>query len=70
MATTMIQGVKAKHAITTPNCRKIHGNAGLGAFDEAVKRIREEYVRCLEGWQESEKQPDYHLVLTVQRPVK
>lgn len=68
MASTTIPGVRAIHTIITPNCRAIHGNAGLGAFDEAVRRVREEYARCLKGWQDSEKQPDYHLVLTVQRP--
>ena len=70
MASTTIPGVRAKHTIITENCRNLHGNSGLGAFDEAVKRIREEYANCLKGWQESERQPNYHLVLTVERPTE
>lgn len=62
-----IPGVKALHTVITPNCRKIHGNNGMGAFDEAVKRLREEYAHCLDGWEKAENQPNYHLVLMVER---
>ena len=63
-----IPGVKALHTIITPNCRVLHGNNGLGAFDEAAKRLRVKYAEFLDGWQKAERQPNYHLVLTVERP--
>ena len=69
MSTTKIDGICALHTIITPNCVRIHGNNGLGAFDEAAKRLREEYKLCLEGWQRQGKIPTFHVVLTVERPV-
>ncbi len=69
MSTTKIDGMCALHTVITPNCVRIHGNNGLGAFDEAVRRLREEYKRCLEGWQSQGKIPTFHVVLTVEHPV-
>lgn len=65
----MIPGVKAKHAIITPACRtrprpEFDPNPALAAFDEAARRIREEYAAICEG------RPDAwtgHLVLTIER---
>ena len=63
-----VDGVSVLHTIISPQCQQVHGNLGLGAFDEACHRIREEYARCVEGWKDSEKKPTYHLVLTMDRP--
>lgn len=58
----MIPGIKAVHAIISPTCRT---NRGIeGAFDEAVRRLREEYLAC-QG--EHNKDSNFHVVLTVER---
>lgn len=66
--TTKVPGIKARHAIITPNCRTVDrgGNdPSMDAFDEAVRRLREEYRAISEmrddGW-------TGHLVLTVVNP--
>ena len=68
MSSTKIPGTSVMHTIITPNCQKIHGEGGLGAFDEACRRIREDYARCIKGWKDSEIKPTYHLALTMERP--
>jgi hypothetical protein len=64
MATT-INGLKAKHAIITPNCIVMHGVEG--AIDEALKRLRESFMECYTGWASQGKIPEFHVVLTVDR---
>ena len=61
-----IPGTPARHAIITENCMKTHGD--LGAFDEGVRRLREEYQSILNGWGERAKELTFHIVLTVERP--
>lgn len=65
---TNIPGMKAKHSIISPECIRIHGNNGMGAFDEAAMRLRESYRECLEGWKKDGITPTFHVVLTVERP--
>jgi hypothetical protein len=62
MSNSVIPGIKAKHAIITPVCRANRTN--VGAFEEAVQRLRDEYAACLEA----NEQSNFHLVLTVERP--
>ena len=62
-----VPGITAKHAIITPNCRTVDRgtpNKPMAAFDEAVRRLREEYRqvchhRTNESW-------NAHLVLKVE----
>lgn len=65
-ATATVPGVKAKHAVVTPACRRNRGE--LEAFDEAARRLREEYAAVLEGWKRSgqAERLNFHLVLTVE----
>ena len=65
MAETRIPGIKAGHAVITPNCRRIHG--GPGAYEEACRRLREHYESLLV---EGNRDADIHLTITVQRPRK
>ena len=60
-----IPGITAKHAIITPTC--VANRTARGAWDEAVRRLREEFDNCQRGWAGREP-PTYHLVLTVERP--
>ncbi len=58
-----IPGIKARHAIVTPGCRV---GKGLGALDEALERLRKEYLGLVNIPANSEA--DFHFVLTVNRP--
>jgi len=60
---SLVPGITAKHAIVTPTCRASRGVEG--AFDEAVKRLREEYIIC--AGLECNATANFHLVLTVER---
>ncbi len=66
LATLMsnIPGMNAVHAIVTPACRENKTN--MGAFDEAVERLRSMYLSCLEG--RGEDGSNYHVVLSVEPP--
>lgn len=57
-----IDGITAKHAIITPQCRT-KGN--VVAFLEAVERLKEGYEDCLSY--PANKNASFHLVLTVDR---
>lgn len=57
-----IPGMNAVHAIITPTCRS--NKTDMGAFDEAVERLRQEYLTCLRGRGEDGSQ--YHVVLSVE----
>lgn len=64
-----IPGVKAKHAIITPNCRTVprpefDADPALAAFDEAVRRLREEYAAVAAG--RTDGKWNGHLVFTVE----
>ena len=59
--TTHLPGLKAKHAIITPECRQNRGNDG--ALVEALKRIRDEYFAIVEARSD---QFTCHVVLTVE----
>lgn len=58
---TKIPGLKAKHAIITPECRVNRGDTG--AIHEALSRVLDEYKAILKA--RSDK-PTFHLVLTVE----
>lgn len=67
---TSIPGIKAVHAIITPNCRTIERphldpHPPLAAFDEAVYRLREEY-RAVCGNRALDDGFNAHLVLTIE----
>lgn len=61
----IIPGAKAAHAVISDNCRDAHGDEG--AFDEAVRRLREEYLTCLNGWKGTPG-VQFHLVLNIESP--
>jgi hypothetical protein len=49
----------------TPECRM---NRGVdGAWDEAVERLRVEYLAVCAGWKDKQKQPTLNLLLTMDR---
>lgn len=56
-------------AFITPECR---ANRGVdGAWEEAVRRLRDEYQVIVRNWQAlstPERQPTLNLVLTMERP--
>ena len=60
-----IPGIVARHAIITPNCRKVQGSAYL-ALQEAFRRIQDEYMACTDI--AGNENVNYHLALTVERP--
>lgn len=60
---TMIPGINARHTIITDECRSSRGD--MGAFDEAVRRLRMEYV-IITKMRHEEKDLNLHLVLTVE----
>jgi hypothetical protein len=64
MSETRIQGLAAKHAIVTPTCRQ--NRTAIGALDEAIERLRQEYIACTEVLENQDA--IYHFVLTVERP--
>lgn len=64
-----LPGIKAKHAIITPNCRTVprpqfDRDPRMAAFDEAAGRLRREYREICDARGEG----DYklHLVLTLE----
>jgi hypothetical protein len=59
-----VPGITAKHAIVTPECRENRGKDG--AFEEAARRLREEYDIILASPENSDV--EFHVVLTVVRP--
>lgn len=63
----MIPGTVAKHAIIRDECRT--GRGEMAAFEEAVARLRAEYIALLPGWPTG-RGAQFHVVLTVERPAK
>jgi hypothetical protein len=63
MIETRTPGIKAQEAVISPACR---ANRGVeGAIDEALRRIKEEYMKLQIPVNENAK---FHVVLTVDRP--
>lgn len=62
-----IPGGVAAHAIITPECITIRGRQG--AITEAIRRIQEELISCIEGWygQNAGHRVNFHVVLTYER---
>lgn len=61
MSDTRIPGIKARHAIITPNCLRVKTDDE--AFEEAVDRLRTEFHNTLGN---RRSPANYHLVLTVE----
>lgn len=59
---TEVPGIKAQHAIITDECRA--GRGEEGAIDEALARIRAEYLLCVPPWRGT-RGVNFHVVLTV-----
>lgn len=59
-------GSPVSEQIITPTCRTGRGNDG--AWDEAVRRLREQYDAIVQGWAGTTEQPTLRLVLTMERP--
>ena len=62
---TRVRGLKALHAIITDACRQGRGNEG--AIDEALRRIRQEYLACVAAWPLN-RGVKFNVVLTVEAP--
>ena len=60
---SVVPGLKVVHAIVTPNCRRVRGLHG--AFEEAVRRLRKEYLTC--DTYDCNAKVDYHVVITLVR---
>ncbi len=60
-----VPGINARHAIITAECRRARNN--IGAFEEAVDRLRQEYLHCLAGILIDDTDTKFHLVLSVER---
>ena len=54
--------IVAQHAIITSTCRANHTD--IGAFDEAVARLRQQYEQSVKGWGDK---ANYHLKLEIER---
>jgi hypothetical protein len=62
MIETLIPGIKAQEAVISPTCR---ANRGVeGAIDEALRRIKDEYMALQILVNVDAK---FHVVLTVER---
>ena len=55
----------AKHAIITDECRK--NRTDVGAINEAVQRIVDEYMVCVEHWPLGNG-TKFHVKLEIERP--
>ena len=65
MGETTTPGMMAHHSFITDECRANRGD--MGAFEEAVRRMRAEYEAICPVWS---KEPGtrFHVVLTVEPP--
>lgn len=57
--------IKAKHAIISPVCRSNRGD--MGAFEEAIERIRQEYLLLKNLAINIDA--NFHIILEVERPL-
>lgn len=62
---TPVPGVSARHTVITDTCRTNRGD--LGAWEEAVARLRAAYVQALPAWPVG-TEVEFHLALTVCTP--
>lgn len=62
---SQIPGIKGAHCIISDECRSNHGD--IGAFNEAMRRLRDEYERCANNWTIG-RGAKLHLVLSLERP--
>ena len=62
--TSEVPGIKARHVIITPNCRRVHGGWDQ-ALEVAIDLIRKEYAACE---LDCNNLADFHLALTIDRP--
>ena len=60
---TELPGMKAVHAIITPECVDARGHDG--AIDEALHRARKELDACMRGWKGTPA--NFHVAVTVER---
>lgn len=60
-----LPGLKALHAIISDDCRRNRGDEG--AIDEALRRVREEYLACVRSWH-PHKGVKFNVLLTVEAP--
>ena len=64
MPETTIPGIKAKHCFITDTCRQ--NRTDEGAIDEALARIRAEFMQVASGWDVG-NETRFHVVLTVEK---
>lgn len=57
-----VPGINARHAVITPTCRA--NRTDMGAFEEAVARLRSDYERIVA--KRGEDGALYHIVLAVE----
>jgi hypothetical protein len=65
-ASTMVPGSQVTQASITPDCRL--GRGAFMAWDEAVRRLREQYDAIIDGWADEPVGPTIHLTMTMERP--
>ncbi len=65
MTTINTPGICAQHVIISQDC--IKGGGARGAIEEALDRIRKEYM-FLEGCWTNNPDVKYHVVLTIEKP--
>lgn len=64
---TKILGMKAHHSIITDDCRI--GRTDIGAFDEAVERMKEVYISSIKNYNIGFG-AKFNIVLTIENPNK
>ena len=60
-----VPGIKSVHCLITDVCRRVQGG-DTEAFDEAVRRIREEYDYLTREFHPRGKGVKFHLVFSVE----
>jgi len=54
-------------AFITPECMNNRGSGG--AWEEAVRRLQDEYEAVVRGWKDAEEKPTFALMLFYERPI-
>lgn len=60
-----VPGMQAMHVVITPTCRK--NRTEDGAFDEAVRRLAEQYREICEKRSDIDE-CDFHMLLSLETP--